>query len=84
MIVTRKALPRRIFLRGVGTALALPLPIWASFPVMAAFGIGIGISFGIGFEKLALSVDVLKQAIGIDEGDDSTVSQDGAARKGRG
>ena len=35
MIVTRKALPRRMFLRGMGTALALPL-LDAMVPVLSA------------------------------------------------
>ena len=35
MIITKKALPRRTFLRGVGTALALPL-LDAMIPTMTA------------------------------------------------
>jgi hypothetical protein len=36
MIITRMALPRRTFLRGLGTTLALPL-LDAMFPAMSAF-----------------------------------------------
>ena len=35
MIITKKALPRRTFLRGMGASLALPLTPWFAMTVLA-------------------------------------------------